>query len=322
VKRALVLFLKLLVTGTLFYALFRNLGFGNILSSLLSADPSYLAVALAVFFLSMVLSAVQWDLLLKHQGIDLGLGSAFNLYMIGHFFNNFLPGALGGDVIKVYRLRQDIRRGKEALAATFLDRFSGLFMLSFFALLSALYLHFFFDLSIRPQIYRYIIALFSLFFLSIFIFFSRRVAAFLYDVLLKHVNPFELRDKIKELHNFLHLYRGSRRLYLKVFLLSFTTQLLRVFVHYLVAKAVGFNVAFVYFLVFVPLIALLASLPISFGGLGVREGLGKVLFGYVHPSGTLAVATQFLASMVGILVSLIGGVIFVAQKRGGVHDRL
>jgi glycosyltransferase 2 family protein len=314
-KKALTLILKLLITTGLFWLLFRNLGFSNVMGRILTADPYYFLLSAAIFFFSMLLSAIQWDILLKHQGVQLGLKHAFNLYMIGNFFNNFLPGALGGDVVKVYRLRQDIRRGKEALAATFLDRFAGLFMLSIFALLSALYLHFFASLHITHHLYRGIIVLFGLFFVSLFMLFSRHLSSLLYDVILKNINPFGLRDKVKDLHNFLHLYRGNRVLYLKILLLSTVTQFLRILVHFLVARAVGFNVDFIYFLIFVPLIALAASLPVSFGGLGVREGLGKVLFSYVSPDGALAVATQFLASIVGILVSIAGGVIFILQKQ-------
>ncbi len=81
------------------------------------------------------------------------------------------------------------------------------------------------------------------------------------------------------------------------------------------ALSIGFDVSFVYFLAFVPLIGLSASLPISFGGLGVREKLGIYLFAFIHPSGSLAAANQFLASIVGILVSLIGGVFFISGQK-------
>jgi len=314
-KKIVTLILKFGVTAILFYFLFNKLGFSAIMNRVLAADPIYFSLSVMVFLLSMWLSAVQWDLLLRQQEVNIGLYHAFSLYMIGHFFNNFLPGAMGGDVVKIYRLKKDIRRGKEGLAAVFLDRFAGLFMLSCFALGSSFYLHFFSGIHIQHHMFLYIAGLFGLFFVAIFVFFSRRVSDFLYEVLLRNINPFDLRDKIKDLHNFLHLYRGNRILYVKVFALSATTQFLRIAVHYLSAKAVGFDVPFVYFLIFVPLIALLASLPISFGGLGVREGLGKLLFGSISPNGTLAVATQFLASIVGILVSLVGGVIFIFQKK-------
>jgi uncharacterized protein (TIRG00374 family) len=307
--------IKISVTGGLFWLLFSRLGFRNIMDSVLGAHLGYFLAAVIVFFVSLVLSAVQWNLLLSHQGVRLGFRGAFNLYLVGHFFNNFLPGALGGDIVKIYRIREDVRRGKEALAATFADRYAGLFMLSLFALLSSFYLQFISRISIHGDLFLYTWILFAVFMASLFVFFSRRVGRFIYKVLLKYVNPFKMRDKIEELHSFLHLYRNERTLYMKIFCISAVTQLLRICVHILAARAVGFDVAAIYFLIFVPLIALLASLPVSFGGLGLREGLGKVLFGYVSPQAALAVATQFLASIVGILVSLVGGVIFVVEKK-------
>ncbi|MFH0919838.1 MAG: lysylphosphatidylglycerol synthase transmembrane domain-containing protein [Fibrobacterota bacterium] len=316
-KRALLLLFKISVTLALFYFLFSRLGFANIMGRVASADMIWLAGGLLVFLASMFLSAFQWDLLLKAQGISLGYGKIFSLYMVGHFFNNFLPGAMGGDVVKVYRLRRDIRRGKEGLAATFFDRFAGLFMLSLFALAASFYLYFFSHTHMAKELFLWLGLLFVVFLLSIALFFSRRVQAFVYDTLLKNINPLRLRDKVRDIHDYLHIYRGKRGLYGWVFGTSLVTQFLRIAVHYFAARAVGFEIAFVYFLIFVPIIALAASLPVSFGGLGVREGLGQVLFSTVSPSGPLAVATQFLASLIGIAVSLLGGLIFVAERRNG-----
>jgi uncharacterized protein (TIRG00374 family) len=320
VKKIITLLLKIGVTVLLFVLLFKKLGFNVILNEILTADPLFLIIACLIFLISMVLSAIQWNLLLSHQGVLIGRKKTFSLYMIGHFFNNFLPGAMGGDLIKVYKLKSDHKRGKEGLVATFLDRFAGLFMLSVFALISAAYLHSRPDISFSGNLYLYIIATFALFFATLIFLFSRTASRLIYGVLLKNINPMNLRDKINDLHNFLHLYRGNRLLYVKVFILSSVIQFLRISVHWFVAHSIGFDIPFVYFLVFVPLIALIASLPLSFGGLGVREGLGQLLFAAAGFSGTLAVATQFLASIVGIAVSLLGGLIFIFQRRTTVEE--
>jgi len=314
-KRVLLLLFKISVTLALFYLLFSRLGFGNIMGRVVAADKHWLIGGMTIFLVSMFLSAIQWDILLEAQGITLGYRKVFSLYMVGHFFNNFLPGAMGGDVVKVYRLRRDIRRGKEGLAATFLDRFAGLFMLSLFALAASFYLYFFSNTYMAGELFLYLGLLFVLFLLSILLFFSRRVQGLIYDSLLKNINPLGLRDKVRDIHDYLHIYRGKRGLYVWIFGISLLTQFLRIAVHYFAARAVGFDIAFVYFLIFVPVIALAASFPVSFGGLGVREGLGKVLFSTVSPSAALAVATQFLASLIGIVVSLLGALIFVAEKR-------
>jgi len=314
-KKIAILLLKIGVTSALFILLFNKLGFSAIFDRVVSADPLFLAAGCTIFFVSIFLSAVQWNLLLKHQGVIIGEKQTFILYMIGHFFNNFLPGAMGGDLIKVYKLKSDHKRGKEGLVATFLDRFAGLFMLSLFALISAAYLHHHPDIPFSGNLYLYIIAVFALFFAALIFLFSRRVARIVYGTVLKNINPMNLRDKFSDLHNFLHLYRGNRILYIKVFALSLIIQFMRISVHWFAAKSIGFDIPFVVFLVFVPLIALIASLPLSFGGLGVREGLGQVLFTAAGFNGPMAVATQFLASLIGIAVSIIGGVLFIFQRK-------
>jgi uncharacterized protein (TIRG00374 family) len=313
-KKVLSFAIKIGVTFFLFYFLLKRIGLAAIAEKVLSADPVPLAVACVIFLFSMLLGSYQWNLLLKHQDVNIGIRKAFSLYMVGHFFNNFLPGAMGGDFVKVYKIKSELKRGKEGLVATFLDRFAGLFMLSLFALVSALYLHVRPDITFGGNLYSYIIVIFAVFFISIIVLFSRRVASFLYDILLKNVNPFNLRDTLSDLHSFLHLYRGNRVLYVKVFILSAVIQFARISVHWFAASSIGFEIPFVYFLVFVPLIALFASLPLSFGGLGVREGLGQILFAAAGFSGAMAVATQFLASIVGIAVSVVGGLIFVVQR--------
>src|SRR5207247_374090 len=63
----------------------------------------------------------------------------------------------------------------------------------------------------------------------------------------------------------------------------------------------------------VPLLAVIVSLPISFNGIGVREGAGVVLFGLVGVSRAHAFSLQFTTYLVGVAVSLLGGVTFLAR---------
>ena len=100
-------------------------------------------------------------------------------------------------------------------------------------------------------------------------------------MLLARFNPLGLRDKFREIHDFFHAYRQKYALAAQVFVLSFLIQLLRIAVHYYCALAIGFDIDFIYFLIFVPLIAMAALLPISVGGFGVRESAAPFLFGSV-----------------------------------------
>jgi len=58
---------------------------------------------------------------------------------------------------------------------------------------------------------------------------------------------------------------------------ALVTQVMRIGVHILFARALGIHVEAAYFFLFVPLLAVIVSLPISLNGIGVREGAGILL---------------------------------------------
>ncbi|MEA2062982.1 MAG: lysylphosphatidylglycerol synthase transmembrane domain-containing protein [Gemmatimonadota bacterium] len=321
-KRFFNIAIKALVTLGLLYYVFSRFGIDTIGSQLLSVDYRFLLLGVAIFVFSNFLGAFQWQLLLQGQGIAFPYRRAANLYFIGLFFNSILPSCLGGDVVKVYSISRIERKGREGLAATFVDRFAGFFLLALLAIGASVFL--FADPLVAKQaltkdIIISICAIFTIFLLSVVIIFSRRVGRFIYEVLLGGVNPFGLRDRFRDLHSYLHIYREKHLLAVQIFFLSLAIQVARIAVHYFCARAIGFNIDFLFFQLLVPLIAMAAILPISFGGLGVRETTGSVLFAPVAAAASmdvsLAVTTQLLASLVGILVGLAGGALFILDRK-------
>ena len=83
--------------------------------------------------------------------------------------------------------------------------------------------------------------------------------------------------------------------------------------HVLVARALGLHMPAAYFFLFVPLLAVIVSLPISLNGIGVREGAGIVLFGLVGVDRATAFSLQFTTYLVAVAVSLLGGLVFLAR---------
>ena len=68
-----------------------------------------------------------------------------------------------------------------------------------------------------------------------------------------------------------------------------------------------------YFFLFVPLLAVIVSLPISLNGIGVRETAGIVLFGLVGVDRAGAFSLQFTTYLVAVCVSLLGGMVFLIR---------
>ena len=66
---------------------------------------------------------------------------------------------------------------------------------------------------------------------------------------------------------------------------------------------------------FIPIVAIMASLPVSFGGLGMREQTGIMLFGLVGVVAIQATVMEFSAYIISVLTTLPGGLIFIFRKK-------
>jgi uncharacterized membrane protein YbhN (UPF0104 family) len=125
-----------------------------------------------------------------------------------------------------------------------------------------------------------------------------------------------LSPSLDRLSESLAEFRNRKRLLLELLSVALVTQVMRIGVHILFARALGIHVEAAYFFLFVPLLAVIVSLPISLNGIGVREGAGILLFGMVGLDRASAFALQFGTYLVAVGVSLIGGLVFLARIPG------
>src|SRR5204862_6393881 len=95
--------------------------------ALTHARFEWLAAGILAYLVVEVAAAFRWQILLKVQGIDLKFGRLSALFLIGMFYNQFLPGGTGGDIIKSYLLLKETPGKKAgALLAVLFDRLIGL----------------------------------------------------------------------------------------------------------------------------------------------------------------------------------------------------
>ncbi len=100
-------------------------------------DRRYLAAAFLALGVGFFLAAYRWYILLHHIQVELSLAVVVRLALIGQFFNLFVPGGVGGDLIKAFYLRKDSGpKFAEALLTVLLDRILGLTGLLLLALLA------------------------------------------------------------------------------------------------------------------------------------------------------------------------------------------
>src|SRR5690606_20267205 len=133
--------LRLALVAFILWWVVESNGRERIAQALLAADPRWVAAAALVFFLSIIAGAWQWHLLLRIQGITFGFRDCFRSYYSGMFLNNFLPGTVGGDALRVWDVhKRQLAAAQSSLgraaASTLLDRLMGFSALSVFSLIA------------------------------------------------------------------------------------------------------------------------------------------------------------------------------------------
>jgi uncharacterized protein (TIRG00374 family) len=284
-----------------------------------SVSPGYFGLALITFATSLVLGSIQWRRLLGVQSIHISLGKAISFYYVGAFFNVILPSNIGGDVVRVYDVYKVSGKSDETIAATATDRMLGLVGLGILAILAGLYiassrgtlgLDEGFGMTTILTVMAFVVILVFAFMVLMNRDLARAVARVLRPLFIGGT-----RERAKRIYESFHLYRSNMGALLGAMGIAMVVQVLRVLVHYELSLALGLEIPVIYFFLFIPVIAIFIALPISIGGLGIREGLGVVLFCGVVKGLTQeqAFSMELLAGIVGVLVSLIGGVIYLRR---------
>ena len=311
-------FLKLFITCSVIGWIIFSFGWDNIKITILQARISWLIGGVFVFVISVILGAKQWQIILRNKKLQLPFGKALRLYFTGIFFNNFILGIVAGDAFKVASLQLDKKGGRAGFAASFIDRLSGLLVLSLYAVIGSTII-FVLNIQQNKQFYMVlgVLALFVAIIVGFFIILlSQRLQNTLRGFLQK-LPMLPARDLILNVLDETFINRRRREdntMLVQVAVISFFIQTLRIIVNIFAAQSLGiFSFAILhYFFVIIPIITLIMIVPTPFG---VRETIGGVIFGLAGFSVDESVIMLFLATIVCITASLVGGIMFLFNKK-------
>lgn len=308
-RRAWGAALKIGVSLVLLGVLFARVDRAQMASALRGASLPLLLLCIPLYAVGQVLSTLRWHILLGAEGIRVPLWRLMLLYCEGMFFNLFLPTAVGGDVVRGYRIWHLTRAGEGALASILVDRITG--FVAMIAIACAATAAAFATEALRDPL---VVA------------FVGTVAAALAAGICLLVSPaaFRLIERLagaratsgafqagRRICEAVQRYRGHGRAVSAALAISVAFQTLLVFLVYLVALALHMRIAFVQFLIFIPITNVISMLPISLGGLGVREGGIIYFFGKVGVEPAAALTLSLLWFAMVAVTSLPGGFIFL-----------
>ena len=139
-KKGLAL-LKALFSALLLYLIFTRIPFSEVWEVLKKANPGYLGLALIAFGVSKWIAARRLNLYFERIEVPLTERSNLQLYLLGMFYNLFLPGGIGGDAYKGYLLHRTFgASGKRLASVLLLDRVSGLAVLFLYSFVIVLWM--------------------------------------------------------------------------------------------------------------------------------------------------------------------------------------
>jgi uncharacterized membrane protein YbhN (UPF0104 family) len=266
---------KLLVSGGLLAFFLTQIHIERFVGTLLSANFSFIAVALVVYLGSQAISATRWTVLVRPLGIGARFRDIVCYYLIGMFFNLFAPGTVGGDVTRIYYLMRDPSHATDARAAAamraaisvFMDRAIGMVVLIWLGAAGLiLFPGYPVPGPIKTVTFSVALALIA--------------AAALLPIIARYLPEVENSAWVK-LRLAFRSYRSHRSAILQGLLLSLLVHLIQAWMHVLMGRALNLAIPFSFALIVYPLVGTFAAIPISLNGIGLREGGYVVLLSVI-----------------------------------------
>jgi glycosyltransferase 2 family protein len=258
------------------------------------------------------LSCLRWSVVLQSSNHSVPMSHLLGSYFAGMFLNIFLPGALGGDAYRVYRVAQITQDPEVALVSVFLERFTGLAALSALAVLG---LPPAFHLVGRWDIILLFMACVGALVGAVLIISSPKLLIWV-EPWLEKLRLGRVVDRFAKIQILLRKFAQHRRALALSMGLSLLLQLAIVYYHYLIAQQLKIPVSYLELLVFIPIVVVVTLLPISLGGLGVKEGLWVYLFSRVGLTAEQALLLSLTITALSWLLSLPGAVILLLDSAG------
>jgi glycosyltransferase 2 family protein len=298
---------KLLVTGLLVYLLLFRIDFDLVQEIIPQTRLWIIAAAFVLFLARNLLAALRWQVLLSAKGYTVTLAALTRFYLLGNFFGLLLPTAIGGDIARgYYSYRAGISK-KDSISAIVTERALGIAAMMVFALVSVFWGSALID-SAPVKIIIIVPSTFCL--LALLLFFgtklniSTRLPGFVGRKLDKLLN---LIDSIRQ-------YNASPRVLIAAFVYSILYQVTGIVSVYLIAIGIGSSLAFVYFLMLLPVVWLMSMIPVSLNGLGIREGTFVFLFVSVGLTRETAVIISSISLLQSVAQGMIGGLFFLWDR--------
>lgn len=299
--------LRLVISAMLLAALVMYVDLTESWRIVRNANLALIVVLVVLFFALRFLSAYRWYILLHGKNPAITFNKVIRLTFTSLFIGTFMPG--GTDLVRIYLLSKTTSDLALAFSSMLVERvlaLLALFALVLFGLLATP--------PGLPSMVGYAAWLgLMLLGLGCLTFMHPKLRSVSNHLLTgQFFTP--VRIRLAKVYTRLDAYSIQPWLIVWSFVLAFSLQILRVGCTVIGAWGLGIQLPLMTFVVIVPMIFLIALIPISIGGLGVREAAFVSLLGLVHVKAEAAFTLSLLLYVISIMTTLPGAFFYATER--------
>jgi len=271
----------------------------------------YYPVLFIIAMLLQVIATIRWRFFLP----DKSFSELFKLNLIGIYYSFILPSSVTGDVAKVVQIKEPSKGKSHVVAGLIIDRLIG-FLSMTLLLIPAIILS---KLAIFNPFLIYVIALAFILMLTLILFYYR-ICSSIFNKIIKRIkiksqkiNAF-LSTLAQLIVNIETVMKQNKRL-IYVFLCALLFQLLNAAAFLVTDVVFMFNLSFWNYALFACIMQIIVLLPLSIGGIGLKDVSLVALLGIAGISNDKALSVSLIGYPIILMVLLLSGITLLQTNR-------
>ena len=267
--------------------------------------------------LPAMLGVIRWRWILNVQGLEVKLPRLFSISFIGLFFNAFMLGSTGGDVVKAWYVAHETHHKKaEAVATVVVDRLIGLLALFVITLIMmGIFYERVFD---DPKLFWFSMATLAVVLSTVLatVIGLWRGFADKFPGLRAWLQRMPRYDMLRRMVDAYRVYASHPAVLMKTLFISFAVHFFSMLSIVCIGKGLGVQSAsLVDYYLYLPIINSVTAVPITISGFGVREGMYIKMFREVGVQEPVALVMSLLGYLASLFWSIVGGVFFLTHRK-------
>lgn len=273
-RRFLETLLKIAISAFLLWLILKNTDVRTLWHYISSMNLLKYSIAVLIAFTAFVLSAIRWYIFIRAYRLNISLLEAIKFVMIALSLGIVLPAGAGPDVIRfLYGQKKNRHMRAELLSSIFMDRFIGLTSLIFLALVGI-----YMGVEGLGSIKKLVWVILILFIVTLLFLLSEAFDK-LMEKLFGNIQAFRIGERVRKLTKTFGMYRENKMALLFCFVVSLVMQSLFGLSVYFIAEAMDIHLDPVKSVFITASVNFITMIPITFSGVGLREGAFVFLLG-------------------------------------------